>query len=81
METKKNPKISLENKKGLFFQIGLIITLLLIFGAFEWKSYDKVSYDLGQLNLDDLEEEIIPITEQKIKPPHHHHHPQKLLKS
>lgn len=69
METKKNPKISLENKKGLFFQIGLIITLLLIFGAFEWKSYDKVSYDLGQLNLDDLEEEIIPITEQKIKPP------------
>ena len=69
METKKNPKISLENKKGLFFQIGLVITLLVIFGAFEWKSYDKVSYDLGQLNLDDLEEEIIPITEQKIKPP------------
>ena len=28
-----------------------------------------MSYDLGQLNLDDLEEEIIPITEQKIKPP------------
>ena len=69
METKKNPKISLENKKSLFFQIGLVITLLVIFGAFEWKSYDKVSYDLGQLNLDDLEEEIIPITEQKIKPP------------
>ena len=61
MEPKKNPKISLEKKKGLFFQIGLIITLLVIFGAFEWKSYDKVAYHLGQLSLDDLEEEIIPI--------------------
>ena len=69
MEPKKNPKISLEKKKGLFFQIGLIITLLVIFGAFEWKSYDKVAYNLGQLSLDDLEEEIIPITQQEVKPP------------
>ena len=69
MEPKKNPKISLEKKKGLFFQIGLIITLLIIFGAFEWKSYDKVAYNLGQLSLDDLEEEIIPITQQEVKPP------------
>jgi protein TonB len=69
MEPKKNPKISLEKKKGLFFQIGLIITLLAIFGAFEWKSYDKVAYNLGQLSLDDLEEEIIPITQQEVKPP------------
>jgi protein TonB len=37
--------------------------------AFEWKSYEKVDYNLGQLNLDDLEEEIIPITKQEIKPP------------
>jgi len=51
MEPKKNPKISLEKKKGLFFQIGLIITLLVIYGAFEWKSYDKVAYNLGQLRL------------------------------
>ena len=42
MEPKKNPKISLENKKGIFFQIGLIISLLVVFIAFEWKSYDKV---------------------------------------
>ena len=69
MELKKNPEVSLEKKKGLFFQIGLIITLVIVFVAFEWKSYEKVNYDLGQLNLDDLEEEIIPITKQEIKPP------------
>ena len=69
MEPKKNLKISLEKKKGLFFQIGLIITLVVVLVAFEWKSYEKVDYNLGQLNLDDLEEEIIPITKQEIKPP------------
>ena len=69
MEPKKNPDISLEKKKGLFFQIGLVITLVIVLGAFEWKTYDKVAYNLGQLNLDDLEEEIIPITKQEVKPP------------
>ena len=69
MEPKKNPDISLEKKKGLFFQIGLVISLVIVLGAFEWKSYDKVAYNLGQLNLDDLEEEIIPITKQEVKPP------------
>ena len=69
MEPKKNPEISLENKKGLFFQMGLIITLVIVLVAFEWKSYEKVDYNLGQLNLEDLEEEIIPITKQEVKPP------------
>ena len=69
MEPKKNPEISLEKKKGLFFQIGLVTTLIIVLVAFEWKSYDKVDYNLGQLNLDDLEEEIIPITKQEVKPP------------
>lgn len=69
MELKKNPEVSLEKKKALFFQVGLVVTLVIVFIAFEWKSYDKVNYDLGQLNLDDLEEEIIPITKQEIKPP------------
>ena len=69
MEPKKNPKVNLENKKGMFFQIGLAVTLLAILIAFEWKSYDKTNYNLGDLNLDDMEEEIIPITRQEVKPP------------
>jgi len=69
MKSKKNPKINLENKKGMFFQIGLAITLVAILISFEWKSYDKSNYNLGDLNLDDMEEEIIPITRQEVKPP------------
>ena len=69
MESKKNPKISLENKKGMFFQIGLAITLVAVLISFNWKSYDKSNYNLGDLNLDDMEEEIIPITRQEVKPP------------
>ena len=69
MISKKNPKISLENKKAMFFQIGLAITLIVVLIAFEWKSYDKSNYNLGDLNLDDMEEEIIPITRQEVKPP------------
>ena len=53
----------------MFFQIGLAVTLIAIFISFEWKSYDKSNYNLGDLNLDDMEEEIIPITRQEVKPP------------
>jgi len=69
MNVKKNPEVNLERKKGLFLQIGLVVSLLLVLGAFEYKSYEKSAYNLGQLNLDDLEEEIIPITKQEVKPP------------
>jgi protein TonB len=69
MESKKNPKVNLERKRGLFLQIGLVIALLIVLAAFEYKSYEKSVYNLGQLNLDDLEEEIIPITKQELKPP------------
>jgi len=69
MEPKKNPEVDLERKKGLFLQIGLVIALLVVLGAFEYKTYEKVAYNLGALSLDDLEEEIIPITKQEVKPP------------
>ncbi len=69
MEVKKNPKINLEYKKILFFQIGLIVSLLVVLVSFEWRSYEKTDYSLGQLQMDDLEEEMIPITRQEEKPP------------
>jgi len=62
MEAKKNPRVSLEKKRILFLQIGFLIALSVVLIAFEYKSYEKTTYNLGQLNLDDLEEEIIPIT-------------------
>ena len=69
MEAKKNPEVSLERKKGLFFQVGLVITLIVVLAAFEYKSYEKVDYTLGSLSMEELEEEIIPITKQEVKPP------------
>ena len=69
MEPKKNPEVNLERKRGLFLQIGLVIALLVVLGAFEYKTYEKIAYNLGDLSLDDLEEEIIPITKQELKPP------------
>ena len=69
MEPKKNEKHDLEKKRGLFIQIGLISSLLIVFIALEWRSYETSAFDLGALDMDDIEEEIIPITEREIKPP------------
>ncbi len=69
MEARKTKKADLEIKKGYFFEIGLIVALLVVFAAFEYKSYDKITVDLTARAVDDTPEEIIPITEQKVKPP------------
>lgn len=70
MELKKNPQADLTRKTNLFFAIGLVVSLLLIIVAFEWKSYDEVAaIDFGATN-DNFEELIeIPITEQPPPPP------------
>lgn len=69
MEIKKSPKADLDNKTVVFRQVGLIIALAVIFLAFEYKSYDKRTIDMMQRAVQDIPEEIIPITEQKVKPP------------
>lgn len=70
MELKKNPQADLSNKTGLFFSVGLVLTLMLVIVAFEWKDYDELEVvDLGVAN-DEFEELIdIPITEQPPPPP------------
>lgn len=70
MEPKKTKKADLENKKGIFLQIGLVIVLGITLAAFEWSSKPKLENTLGELADMDLEEEIIPITRQQdVKPP------------
>lgn len=69
MESKKSSRADLESKKFIFRQIGLIIALALILLAFEYKTYEKTIDDLGQREVVEVPEEIIPITEQKVKPP------------
>jgi len=70
MELKKTPKADLENKKGLFTEIGLAIVLGLCLAAFEYSTQD-VSIDLDAMPEEVVvEEEITPVTRQEeIKPP------------
>lgn len=70
MEPKKNPKIDLSRQSGMFLNIGMAASILLVILAFEWKSYDDNGLmDLG--NVDDDFEDIleIPPTEQPPPPP------------
>lgn len=69
MEVKKSPKADLENKRVIFIQIGLVLALAVVFFAFEYKSYDKRTINIVQRVAEDITEEIIPITEQNVKPP------------
>jgi len=69
MEIKKTPKADLENKKMLFREIGMILALAAIFLAFEYKSYDARTINMEQRVVEDIPEEVVPITEQAAKPP------------
>ncbi len=69
MESRKTPKADLESKKVLFFEIGLVFALALVLFSFNYKSYEKRTVTLIQQKADNAPEEIVPITEQKVKPP------------
>lgn len=64
MEIKKNPQKDLENKKVLFFQIGLVFTLIIVLVAFEWKSYERTDMSWMEMSAIDIPEEEIEITRQ-----------------
>lgn len=69
MELKKSPKANLENKKSIFFQVGLLTVLAIVLIAFEWHTQKGGVGTLGELGDIVIEEEIIPITRQEITPP------------
>ena len=65
MEIKKSPKADLEGTRTTNLLLGAVLTLAVMFLAFEWSEHDR------QINVDSgitevvFEEEIIPITEQE----------------
>ena len=69
MEIKKTPKADLEGKKGIFFEIGLVVALGILLCAFNWKANTKVEEGFVTVAEEPVEEEIIPITQQMMKPP------------
>jgi len=70
MVEKKTPSADVSKKSGLYLNIGLVLSLLIVITAFEWRFYDDGALaDLGQVT-DDFEEMLdIPQTEQPPPPP------------
>ena len=69
MELKKSKQADLENKRGLFVQLGLVVVLAIILLAFEWTSAPSNNQDFAQTEVV-MEEEITPITRQQpVQPP------------
>ena len=70
MEIKKSPKANLENKKFLFMEIGLVVALLMVLGAFEWSTTEGTDLaSLGDETAIAVEEEQVPITQEEQLPP------------
>ena len=68
MEIKKSPKADLKNKRGLLLEIGLVVSLLLVIGAFSYTPEEK-RIEKVDLQAPVVEEQIVEITRQDQKPP------------
>ena len=69
MEIKKSEKASLENKKLLFTEIGLVLALAIVYGAFNWSSRDAKVAALEDTTQVVVEEEMIAIQDNLPPPP------------
>ena len=69
MEIKKSVKASLENKRLLFTEIGFVIALLVVYGAFEYSSKEKAASILDGDNQIVEVEDMVPITQETPPPP------------
>ena len=69
MEVKKSPKANLENKRLLFAEIGFVISLALVLGAFEWSSKNKKDSVMDTVSEEIIEDEMVPITQETPPPP------------
>ena len=58
---KKSKQASLENKKGTYFIIGLIVSFSLILISFEWTSTVDIESDLAAVKVLDIDVEIIQL--------------------
>ncbi|HQH40491.1 MAG TPA: energy transducer TonB [Bacteroidales bacterium] len=68
MEVKKSDKANLEKQKGIFFQLGLVITLGLMLVAFEWTTKPSNAKSVYQVEQQAVEQDIIPVTRQEQQP-------------
>jgi periplasmic protein TonB len=69
MNNKKSPKADLENKRGIFFLIGVAITLIVLIITVNWKTYEQKLMEFGDLDIFVDDEVIEQTVRQQKKPP------------
>ncbi len=70
MELKKSPKADLENKRLIFFEVGLLVVIAISLLAFSWTSDNNSEVTEMIYHETGVEQEITPVTQQdEVKPP------------
>lgn len=71
IDLKKNPELLIENFSRIFFQIGLVLVLTIIYLMLEHKTYETIySSGFGEVTMNkELEEEIPIVLQQELPPP------------
>lgn len=71
MLDKKSEKAQIGAYSKIFFQLGLLLSLVIIYTAIEWRTFDRTVSELSTLNVQEEEIIDIPITERilEVKPP------------
>lgn len=69
MEIKKNEKVSLENKRLLFFEAGAIAALLIVLYSFSYSTKARKVTELIPDKIDIIEEDVIPTNVETPPPP------------
>lgn len=68
MKSRKTKSADLENKRGLYRDIGFVVALALVWVLMSYKSYPPKADDLS-MDTVILDEEPIPLTQRQIQPP------------
>jgi len=70
MNKKKYDKVNLEKKRGIFLQIGLVISTFIVLVIFEWSTpvkNDTITYRVDNI---EMEADLVPVQRKKeLKPP------------
>jgi len=71
MLAKKSHKAEIGAYSKIFFQLGLLLSLVVIYIAIEWRTFDRTVSELSATNIQEEEILDIPITERilEVKPP------------
>ncbi|MEN1785139.1 MAG: energy transducer TonB [Bacteroidota bacterium] len=69
MKPKKNPEADLSRNSGLYFVIGLTIVLFATWRMLEHKTYDTQEDFVNVLNVEEVMDEEVPITQMQITTP------------